>query len=115
MALYATRTARQDSLGFSPFELMFGRNPREPLRILYEDCQDVGETRTVSECVMNLRHKLQQVHAIARENLGVAQKKRRKIMIKGQYRESLNQVIWCCYPSQVGSAHCSLDVRGYLQ
>jgi len=35
VALYAICTARQESLGFSPFQLMFGQNPKEPLQVLY--------------------------------------------------------------------------------
>lgn len=72
------RHSYRSPLGSSPFELMLARNPREPLSILNEEWQDVGETRTIFEYVMNLRYRLQQVYAIAREHLGVAQEEMKK-------------------------------------
>ena len=72
-ALYAVRTARQESLGFSPFELMFGRHPREPLRVLHEQWQEAKGARRVEEYVHSLRQKLREAHMLAREHVEKAQ------------------------------------------
>ena len=36
LLLFATREAVQESLGFSPFELVFDHTPRGPLKVLKE-------------------------------------------------------------------------------
>lgn len=38
LVLFAAREAVQESLGFSPFELVFGHTIRGPLKLLMEKC-----------------------------------------------------------------------------
>lgn len=78
VALYAIRTAKQESLGYSPFELMFGWNPREPLKILYELWEDEECPSTVLEYVATFRSRMSNVYKLVRENLSKAQAKMKK-------------------------------------
>ena len=41
-ALFAARESRQESLGFSPFELVFGHSPKRPLKLIKDNW--LGET-----------------------------------------------------------------------
>jgi len=77
--LFAIREAPQETLGFSPFELLFGRKVRGPLKLVKEkllnDSSD--HTTTVSVYLKNLQKTLAQVRQIAKDNLikGQAQMK----------------------------------------
>ena len=73
VALYAIRTARHEGLGFSPFELLFGRRPRENLRILYEGWEGETEPEPLAEYVTKLRDRMRCAHEIARQNMQIAQ------------------------------------------
>ena len=56
--LFAYREAPQDSLGFSPFELLYGRTLRGPLSILRElwtNERKDSEVSTTNEYVVDLR------------------------------------------------------------
>ena len=61
-ALFAYREIPQETTGFSPFELLYGRNVKGPSQLLYEQWTQKNvdaEERTVSEYVQNLATMLQ--------------------------------------------------------
>lgn len=74
LVLYAIRSTRQESLGVSPNEMLFGRDVRGPLKLLQESWIDEN-TEELSEYVKNIRKRLKQVHTFARTNLLDAQKR----------------------------------------
>ena len=61
-ALFAMREVPSDTLGFSPFELLYGRRVRGPLSILHElwtDSDLDSKTRNTYQYVFELRNKLE--------------------------------------------------------
>jgi len=80
--LFAYREAPQESLGFSPFEMLYGRSVRGPIRILRELWsreQNDPSTRTTYEYVVNLRERLQDTWNLAHEQLSRSQAKQKRI------------------------------------
>ena len=75
MLLFAVREAFQESLGFSPFELVFGHTVRGPLKLLKEKwlCEDTDIN--LLDYVSGFKHKLTRACEIARENLKQSQVK----------------------------------------
>lgn len=73
--LFAYREAPQASLGFSPFELLYGRTVRGPLTILREvwDREEKEEVKTTYQYVLDLRNRLEETCKWAREQLGKSQ------------------------------------------
>lgn len=71
-ALFAYRDATQESLGFSPFELVYGRTVRGPMRILRElwtkEVND-PEVRTTYQYIVDLKERLESTCTMAKENL----------------------------------------------
>ena len=70
--LFAYRDAPQESLGFSPFELVYGRSVRGPLAILKElwtkEIPD-EEVKTTYQYVVDLRERLERTCEVAYDNL----------------------------------------------
>ena len=70
--LFAVREIPQESLGFSPFELLYGRNVRGPMQILRE-LWSVEETdehaRLTYQYVINLRECLEKTCKLAQDNV----------------------------------------------
>ena len=76
--LFAVREVPQESLGFLPFELLYGRNKRGPMAILRElwtDEVEDEEVRSTYDCVINLRKRLQHTCELAMKNLQKVQGK----------------------------------------
>ncbi len=48
---------------------MFGRKPRENLRILYEGCREEGESENLAEFAVNLKKRVECTRRLASENL----------------------------------------------
>ena len=71
--LFAYREAPQESLGFSPFELLYGRTVRGPMSILQElwtGKADVNsEVKTTYEYVLDLRQRLEDTCQLAQQEL----------------------------------------------
>ena len=71
-ALFAYCEVPQESLGFSPFELVYGRHVRGPMTILKElwtnEVAD-SEVKSTYQYVTDLREKLELTSHMARENL----------------------------------------------
>ena len=76
--LFAYREVPQEPIGFSPFELLYGRTVRGPMHILKElwtENVDVPDTKTSSQYVFELREKLEATLELARAELEKAQNK----------------------------------------
>ena len=70
--LFAYREAPQESLGFSPFELLYGRTVRGPMAILkylWSDEVKEPEVRTTYQYVLDLKQRLEATLELAREEL----------------------------------------------
>ena len=70
--LFAYREAHQASLGFSPFDLVYGRTVREPLQVLrevWDDEESDPDVKTTYTYIINLAERLKHTCEIAREEL----------------------------------------------
>lgn len=79
--LFAYREIPQDSTGFAPFELLYGRVVRGPLMILQElwtkDIQH-PETKTTYQYVLDLKERMEKTCEIAQQELHKSHEKYRK-------------------------------------
>lgn len=73
MLLFATREVVQESLGFSPFDLVFGHAVRGPLMLLKEQWLDDDVQTDLLSYVSAFRERLQSARETARTNLEHAQ------------------------------------------
>ena len=75
LLMFAIRESIQDSLGFSPFELVFGHSVRGPLKLLKEVWMSDEEEPSVNllDYVATFRHRLFQACEVANQNLQHAQ------------------------------------------
>ena len=76
--LFAIRESKNESLGYSPFELMFGREVRGPLSALKDSWLTSEHSKqfgSVSQYFEKLQSTLSKVHKIALDNLKVSQGK----------------------------------------
>ena len=74
--MFAVRDTPQDSTGFTPFELLYGRSVRTPMTMLKELWADEvpdPETRTTYEYVLDLRQRIEDTCALAKEELAKVQ------------------------------------------
>ncbi|XP_063586253.1 uncharacterized protein LOC134763615 [Penaeus indicus] len=73
LMLYAIRCTKQESLGFSPYELLFGRDIRGPMKLLYESWIGMENSVCLSDYVEKMKTRLQHLQKFAHENLESAQ------------------------------------------
>lgn len=73
--MFAYREVPQASTGFSPFELLYGREVRGPLDILREswEGESSGQPRNIASYVLKMREKLEQLSSRAHDHLAKAQ------------------------------------------
>lgn len=92
-ALFAYRDATQESLGFSPFELVYGRTVRGPIRILRElwtkEVND-PEVRTTYQYIVDLKQRLESTCTMAKETLEKATQRYRVNYNKRAKKRDMN-------------------------
>ncbi|XP_042299936.1 uncharacterized protein LOC121917889, partial [Sceloporus undulatus] len=77
--LFAFREVPQSSLGFSPFELVYGRRPRGILDIVKEGWEEEApNSQTELQFVLRMRQHLKEIGQMARENLQKAQEEQKR-------------------------------------
>ena len=70
LLLFAVRESVQESLGFSPFELVFGHTVRGPLRLLKEKLLEPdAPSLNLLQYVTDMKTRLQKVRDLAKDNL----------------------------------------------
>ena len=78
--LFASREVVQESLGFSPAELLFSHNVRTPLAVLKEQWLSAPSSRSVVKFVNDFRSRLHRARELARQNLQEAQSKMKNLV-----------------------------------
>ena len=101
--LFAYREVPQETTGFSPFELLFGRKVRGPLDVLKEEW--TGEAREevpVAVHVVEMRDRLQQMADLVQENAQKAQQRQKSSYDRGARPRDLElgQQVLVLLPSQ---------------
>ncbi len=82
--LFAVREVPQASTGFSPFELLYGRQPRGVLDVLRETWEEgPSESKNEIQHVLDLRTKLHTLGQLSMENLLQAQDKQSQLYNRG--------------------------------
>ena len=79
--LFAYRETPQESTGFAPFEILYGRTVRGPMQILKELWTkeiEHPETKSTYQYVLDLRDRLEQTCQIAKDALSKAKVKHKK-------------------------------------
>ena len=77
--LFAYREVPQESTGFSPFELLYGRRVRGPLDILRESWTGESEAEVpVAAYVVEMRDRLQEMSALVRDTAQQAQRRQKQ-------------------------------------
>ena len=78
--MFAAREAMQESLGFSPFELVFGHSVRGPLKLIKEKWVDDAPIKhNLTEYVTSIRKKLTEAHEFAKTHLRESQRRMKEI------------------------------------
>lgn len=82
--LFAVREAVQESLSFSPAELVFGHSVRGPLKLLKESFMSNGDQKPVPvlDYVSNFRERLHEAWKVAKETLALSQTKMKETFDK---------------------------------
>ena len=75
LVLFAAHKSIQEALGFSPFELVFGRIVCGPLKLLKEAWLGKDITMNLLDHVSDLHKKLHTATELAKDNLKSAQRK----------------------------------------
>jgi len=79
--LFAYREVKQESVGFSPFELLYGwtvRGPMSILRELWTNEEPSSEVRTTYQYVLDLRNRLEETCHLVKESLEKSAHKAKK-------------------------------------
>ena len=79
--LFAYREVPQESIGFSPFEMLYARSVRGPMSVLrhaWTEEESNEEMKTTAEYVCDLRNRIEETCKIASENLKKASARQAK-------------------------------------
>lgn len=76
--LFAARDSVQESLGFTPFELVFGHQVRGPLRLIKDRCFNDRVKEDILVYVVKMKERLRNAVQMAHENLETSQDKMKK-------------------------------------
>ena len=92
--MFAVRDTPQDSTGFTPFKLLYGRSVQTPMTILKELWTgEVAYQENVStyQYVIDLRERIEETCALAKEQLSEIQKKNQKYYNRQARNRELQQ------------------------
>ena len=77
--LFAYHEVPQESTGFSPFELLYGRAVRGPLDILRESWEASKKSdESVLSYILSIQEKIRKLSELAQENLASAQEAQKR-------------------------------------
>ena len=96
--LYALRSSRSASTGFSPFQLMYGRDPIEDLDLIMPSPTYLRYQQTAPAYFDQLTRSMTQAHHLARENMATMVQRQRKNYSRKVKHFDTNQQVWLFTP-----------------
>ena len=88
--LFSYREVPQETTGFSPFELLYGRRVRGPLDVLRESWTDEQSSKVpVAAHVVEMRDRMEEMGEIVREHAAKAQRKQKSYYDRGTKARTL--------------------------
>ena len=98
-ALFALRTAVCRNTGSSPFQLLFGTNPRTPLSVLFGDPNPIDKSKLDHiTYVRTLRKKLDAAHEFARANIQDTVERQRRLYNSERKLFTVGAKVWLFTP-----------------
>ena len=98
-ALMAMNTNVHSGTKFSPFQLLFGRDPPLPIEIAFAKPEDQKEVSTkVEEYANDIKKRIQMAYKYARENLKMAVERRRNSYLKAKQGYEPGDLAWLFTP-----------------
>ena len=98
--LFALRTAVNRSTGFSPFQLMFGRDPHVPLaQVEVPPAHTPAPGEKISDYIRKFRRKMEAVQEVAREHLAESVARQRRYYRKSLHEFQEGQKVWLYTPA----------------
>ena len=95
--LFSYREVPQETTGFSPFELLYGRRVRGPLDVLRESWTDEQSSKVpVAAHVVEMRDRMEEMGEIVREHAAKAQRKRKSYYDRGTKAKWETRSWYCC-------------------
>ena len=91
LLLFAVRDSTQESLGFSPFQLVFGHKVRGPLKLIKEKWLDTNEQTDLLSYVMSFKERLTEACELASKHLSNAQTKMKTWYDRNSVKRSFNE------------------------
>ena len=114
--LFAYLEVPQSSTGFSPFELLYGREVRGPLDIVKETWEaSERSNQSVVSYVVSIRERMGKMAALVRKNLEKARQEQMHGMTSMPDRGASRRetVSWFCY--QLPPTHYWLNGKGHIK
>ncbi|MDZ7612307.1 MAG: RNase H-like domain-containing protein [Flavobacteriaceae bacterium] len=93
----AYRGTVHDTTGFSPNRLMFGRENRTPLDLVYGRPAEAQTPVNVSQYVLDLENKLQACYELVRQHTGAAVQRRKDRYDTGVKPSAIGEGCWAWY------------------
>ena len=105
---FAYNTSEHASTGFTSSYLMFGRQARIPLDVMYGLLP--GKSETCCQYVSNLRHSLENAYCIARQNSLVCARRQKEYYDSKVHGKPFVQgdLVWLCNPAVPKGTSCKL-------
>ena len=112
--VHAYNSTRNDSTGFSPYHIMFGREARLPIDVCFGTAPNGVSHKECSEYVKNLRRSLENAYQRASDEAAksaAANKQRYDMKVRGSELH-IGMVIGCSSGMLASKAHIRLQTNG---
>ena len=110
--LFALRTAKCRTTGFSPFQLMFARDPNLPLDLIFGGPPTTKEDyRSHEEYAEALRYRFQRAYQWARDNISSAITRQRQYYYKDKIMFHNGEKVWLFHPNLKPKTSSKFPIR----
>ena len=110
-AMFAVNTSVSSVTGFTPFRLLFGRDPSTPLHLLFGDPQEAAPLTSAAQYVQALKQRYDHSYSFVRKNLSAAVHRRRRQYHRDARTFFTGQKVWLYCPAADASHSKKMSIH----